>query len=132
MRSDSSNFLSKRQRTIKLNSGIVKALHDSFPTNYISTTKYTLYSYLPHCLFNQLRRVANFYFLLITILQSIPAVSPLSPETAILPLAFVIGISMVREAYEDYQRYKSDNETNKAPVFVLKDNQFKSIRSDEV
>ena len=39
---------------------------------------------------------------------------------------------MIREAYEDYQRYKSDSETNKAPVFVFRENQFKNIRSDEV
>jgi hypothetical protein len=29
-------------------------------------------------------------------------VSPLSPVTAIFPLLFVLGISMIREAYEDY------------------------------
>jgi magnesium-transporting ATPase (P-type) len=69
---------------------------------------------------------------LIAILQSIPVVSPLTPTTAILPLAFVIAVSMIREAYEDYQRYKSDSETNKAPIIVLKNNKFQSIRSDQV
>jgi magnesium-transporting ATPase (P-type) len=39
---------------------------------------------------------------------------------------------MIREAYEDYQRYKSDSETNKAPVIVLRNNKFESIRSDQV
>ena len=39
---------------------------------------------------------------------------------------------MIREAFEDYQRYKSDSETNKAPVFVLKEHQFRYVRSDQV
>ena len=44
----------------------------------------------------------------IAILQSIPAISPLNPLTAIFPLMFVLFISMAREGYEDFQRYKSD------------------------
>lgn len=52
------------------------------------------------------------YFLIIAILQSIPEISPLTPVTAIIPLVFVLGISMIREGLEDYFRYKSDKETN--------------------
>ena len=52
-------------------------------------------------------RLSNCYFLLVTILQSTP-VSPLNPMTAIFPLVFVLSISMAREGYEDYNRYKSD------------------------
>ena len=42
------------------------------------------------------------------ILQSIKIISPLNPTTAILPLVFVICVSMLREAIEDYMRYKAD------------------------
>jgi len=83
-----------------------------FVTNYISTTQYTLWNFLPLSLFNQFRRIANFYFLIIAILQSIPAISPLNPVTAIAPLIFVVGVSMLRDGYEDYKRYKADKETN--------------------
>jgi hypothetical protein len=48
------------------------------------------------------------YFLVIAILQSIPLISPLNPATAILPLIFVLTVSMLREGFEDYGRYKSD------------------------
>jgi hypothetical protein len=83
-----------------------------FVTNYISTTQYTLWNFLPLSLFNQFRRIANFYFLIIAILQSIPSISPLNPVTAIAPLIFVVGVSMLRDGYEDYKRYKADKETN--------------------
>ena len=49
---------------------------------------------------------------MIAILLSIPIISPLSPFTAWAPLIIVIGISMTREAYEDYQRYKTDKRMN--------------------
>jgi hypothetical protein len=56
----------------------------------------------------QFKRLANIYFLLIAVLQSISVISPLSPATAWVPLIVVLAISMLREGYEDYQRYKSD------------------------
>lgn len=80
--------------------------------NYISTTKYSLFSFLPLGLLYQFLRFSNIYFLIVTILQCIPAVSPLNPYTAVMPMLFVLTISMVREGYEDYQRYKSDQEQN--------------------
>ena len=47
-------------------------------------------------------------FLLMAILQSIKIISPLNPTTAILPLVFVITVSMIREGIEDYMRYTAD------------------------
>jgi phospholipid-translocating P-type ATPase (flippase) len=87
-----------------------KALN--YPDNYISSTKYNLITFLPKCLFQQFRRIANIYFLIVAVLQSISIISPLQPFSAIAPFAFVIGVSMIREAFEDYRRYRSDCETN--------------------
>lgn len=44
----------------------------------------------------QFYRLANIYFLIIGILQSIPEISPLGPLTAWAPLIVVLGISMIR------------------------------------
>lgn len=44
----------------------------------------------------QFKRLANIYFLLIAILQTIPIISPLSPVTAWAPLIVVLAISMIR------------------------------------
>ena len=82
------------------------------PTNYISTTKYNILTFFPLALLLQFKRYANFFFLINAILQSIPLISPLNAASAITPLVFVVGLSMLREGYEDYKRYRSDQKDN--------------------
>ena len=38
--------------------------------------------------------------------------SPKRPVSMILTFSLVLIFTMLKEAYEDYQRYKSDNELN--------------------
>ena len=87
-----------------------------YADNYVSTTKYSLITFLPVCLFQQFRRIANLYFLAVAVLQSIPAISPLQPFSAIAPFVLVIGVSMIREGIEDYRRYRADREVNSVPI----------------
>ena len=65
-------------------------------------------------------------------MQSIPSISPLNPITAILPLFFVVGISMTREGVEDYFRNKSDLRANSTPTKALRNGKFVEVRADEV
>jgi len=90
-----------------------------FPTNYVTTSKYTLLSFLPKNLYEQFQKAANFYFLLIAIVVSIPGVSTIEPYTSIMPLIFVLSVTATKEAYEDYHRHLSDNETNNSLVDVV-------------
>lgn len=101
----------EKKRVIFLNDDLRNAKYP-YSTNYIKTTKYTLLTFVPVALFMQFMRVANIYFLMIAVLQAIPQISPLNPITAIVPLAFVLSVSMIREAIEDYRRYKADKKTN--------------------
>jgi hypothetical protein len=84
-----------------------------FCSNYIRTTKYTLLTFLPLSILYQYLRLANCYFLLLSLMTLIPSISPWAPETQIVPTIFVLLISVVREAYEDIKRYSSDSRTNK-------------------
>jgi len=72
----------------------------------------------------QFKRYANIYFLISAIMQSIPLISPLTPFSAVAPLIFVISLSIIREGYEDYQRYKSDKESNSRKTQVLRNGVF--------
>lgn len=72
---------------------------NAYPSNYVSTTKYNIFTFLPLALLRQFKRYANIYFLISTVLQCIPIISPLSPISAIAALMFVIGTSMAREGY---------------------------------
>ena len=49
-----------------------------------------------------------------------------------MPLVFVISLSLIREAYEDLQRHKSDIETNSTKITVLFDNYEKEITWKDV
>lgn len=90
-----------------------------YPTNYISTTKYNVLTFLPKAIFEQFRRVANLYFLLTAILSLTP-VCPFSPVSMIAPLAFVVGLSMIKEALEDWRRFMQDMKVNNRKVSVHK------------
>ncbi|CAD8148969.1 unnamed protein product [Paramecium pentaurelia] len=102
---------SDKERIFTINAS-GKANNEVFPTNFIKTSKYNIVTFLPLSLLGQFRRYANIYFLFIAIIQSFPIISPLNPISAIAPLVFVLGLSMIREAMEDISRHKSDNEVN--------------------
>ncbi|KAK9131235.1 hypothetical protein Sjap_011722 [Stephania japonica] len=88
-----------------------------YPSNSISTTKYNVITFLPKALFEQFRRVANVYFLMAAILSLTP-VAPFSSVSMIAPLAFVVGLSMAKEALEDWRRFMQDMEVNSRKVSV--------------
>ena len=67
------------------------------------SSKYSLISFIPLNLIEQFRRVANFYFLVTLILTWIID-SPISPESWLLSLMFVVIVTMVKQGYEDYLR----------------------------
>ncbi|OEL22475.1 putative phospholipid-transporting ATPase 4 [Dichanthelium oligosanthes] len=90
-----------------------------YPTNYITTTKYNIITFFPKAIFEQFRRVANLYFLLTAILSLTP-VCPFSPVSMIAPLAFVVGLSMLKEGLEDWRRFIQDMKVNNRKVAVHK------------
>eukprot|EP00831_Metopus_contortus_P067701 TRINITY_DN6042_c0_g1_i4.p1 TRINITY_DN6042_c0_g1~~TRINITY_DN6042_c0_g1_i4.p1 ORF type:complete len:529 (+),score=76.20 TRINITY_DN6042_c0_g1_i4:235-1821(+) len=90
-----------------------------YESNYIRTTKYTFYSFVPVALFRQFYRLANIYFLVTAIVQSISIISPLHPVSAIAPLVFVLLVSMAREGIEDFRRYQEDKKINGQPIKIL-------------
>ncbi|KAJ0971346.1 hypothetical protein J5N97_019305 [Dioscorea zingiberensis] len=92
-----------------------------YPSNYTSTTKYNIITFLPKAIFEQFRRVANLYFLLAAVLSLTP-VAPFSAVSMIAPLVFVTGLSMAKEALEDWRRFIQDMKVNTRKVIVHKGN----------
>uniref|UniRef100_A0A8C7R7L7 ATPase phospholipid transporting 11A n=1 Tax=Oncorhynchus mykiss TaxID=8022 RepID=A0A8C7R7L7_ONCMY len=77
--------------------------------------QYTFWNFVPKNLFEQFRRIANFYFLIIFLVQLIID-TPTSPITSGLPLFFVITVTAIKQGYEDWLRHKADNAINQCPV----------------
>ncbi|XP_045820794.1 putative phospholipid-transporting ATPase 9 [Trifolium pratense] len=87
--------------------------------NYVRTTKYTMFTFIPKSLFEQFRRIANFYFLVCAILSFFP-VSPYSAVSNVVPLVVVVAATIGKEAVEDWRRMKQDIEMNNRKVKVHK------------
>jgi phospholipid-translocating P-type ATPase (flippase) len=106
-----------RTIAIHLPVGEQTAFQRGIVDNSVCTTKYNILTFLPRSLFEQFRRTANVYFLVISVLMVIGYYtplfsSPLAPFSTILPLVFVLGITMVKEGVEDSKRHRGDRKVN--------------------
>lgn len=104
------------------------AVRLNYRRNYVFTTKYTVANFIPKSLFEQFRRVANIYFLVVAFVSFSP-LAPYSAPSVLLPLVVVIGGTMAKEGVEDWRRRKQDIEVNNRKVEVYdKSNSFKQTR----
>jgi phospholipid-translocating ATPase len=87
--------------------------------NTIRSSRYTIWNFVPRQLFFQFSKLANAYFLLISILQMIPGLSTTGNYTTIIPLLVFVSISMGKEGYDDLRRYKLDQIENNRETKVL-------------
>ncbi|CAG5125541.1 unnamed protein product, partial [Candidula unifasciata] len=111
------------ERIIRVNDPVFNAQFQ-YANNYISTSKYNIFTFLPKNLFEQFQRLANAYFLGLLVLQLIPAVSSLEPVATIIPLVFVLSISAIKEAIDDFQRHRSDGQVNNRCSYVLRNGEI--------
>lgn len=87
--------------------------------NTIRSSRYTIWDFVPRQLLFQFSKLANAYFLLVSILQMIPGLSPVGSYTTIAPLLVFIAISMGKEGWDDVRRYKLDKVENNRETLVL-------------
>jgi phospholipid-transporting ATPase len=81
--------------------------------NSIKTSKYTPITFIPKNLLVQFSKVANLYFLIIGVMQMIPQISVSGGFPVIfVPLSIVVGVSAIKDLFEDLKRKKSDSEIN--------------------
>lgn len=72
--------------------------------NAVRNHKYTPLSFLPVVLFEQFQRLFNVFWLAQCIIVLVPGMTPTNPISTVLGFAFVIGLSMLKVGFEDYQR----------------------------
>ncbi|RZC10000.1 Phospholipid-transporting ATPase 1 isoform B [Glycine soja] len=93
-----------------------------FSGNSIRTSKYSLLTFIPRNLFEQFHRVAYVYFLIIAILNQLPQLAVFGRTVSILPLAFVLFVTAVKDVYEDWRRHQSDKiENNRLASVIMVD-----------
>lgn len=92
----------------------------AYMSNRIRTSRYTVWNFLPRQLLYQFSRLANAYFLIIAILQMIPGFSTTGRFTTIIPLLVFVFITMAKEGYDDFKRYRMDKAENNSKAKILK------------
>ncbi|XP_022144115.1 phospholipid-transporting ATPase 1-like isoform X2 [Momordica charantia] len=108
-----------------------------FTGNEITTSKYTVITFLPKNLFIQFHRVAYLYFLAIAALNQLPPLAVFGRTVSLFPLLFVLCVTAIKDGYEDWRRHRSDRNENNKQALVLQSDEFelkvwKKIRAGEV
>jgi phospholipid-transporting ATPase len=88
-----------------------------YKDNKVTTSKYNVLTFLPLNLMLQFSKMANFYFLVLTMMELYKPISDSGgiPVLAV-PLGFVVSISMIKDIYEDIMRHRQDSDENNRKV----------------
>lgn len=106
---------------------------EPYCSNIITSSKYSVYSFLPKQLKAQFSKIANCYFLVVAIMQMIPSWSTTGQYTTIIPLMIFVSISIAREGFDDWKRHLHDKEENNKPcVIIQQDDRFQDSDAHSV
>ncbi|KAG5316963.1 AT10A ATPase, partial [Acromyrmex heyeri] len=102
--------------------------------NRVRTTKYTALSFLPRNLLEQFHRVANLYFIFIVLLNWVPAINAFGKEIAMIPVVFVLGVTALKDFFEDRRRLASDRRVNNSTcrVYVREGDRYMKVAWKDV
>ena len=94
-------------------------LKQAFCSNMITTSKYSLLTFIPKNLYEQFRGIANFYFLSLVILQVFDWFATVSIGVSAAPIIFIVFVTAVKDGIEDMRRHQSDNRVNRSISYTL-------------
>lgn len=103
-----------------------------FPANVVRNQKYNAITFIPVILYEQFRFFFNMYFLIVALSQFIPMFQVGFLFTYISPLAFVLSITILKEASDDIKRWLRDKEANSQKFKKLTPSGVQSIPSSDI
>lgn len=90
-----------------------------FPPNVVNNQKYTWWNFIFLFLYHEFKFFFNLYFLVVALSQFVPILRVGFLFTYIAPLAVVLAVAMVKEAYDDISRYRRDAKANSERYHVI-------------
>jgi phospholipid-translocating ATPase len=87
--------------------------------NSIRNQKYSILTFVPLVLYKEFQYFFNLFYLLTAVSQFIPALKVGLMFSFLAPLCLVLFLTMVKEGYEDYQRYKKDKQINSSEFMYI-------------
>ncbi|EFX85164.1 hypothetical protein DAPPUDRAFT_314296 [Daphnia pulex] len=124
--------LNSRTVWIGSHSQQTKETMEYYPSNGIRNQKYNFFTFLPMVLFQQFKFFLNLYFLIMAISQFIPEIRIGYLYTYWGPLCFVLFVTTVREAIDDFRRAQRDKEINCRLYKKLVPSGFELIPSSKI
>ncbi|XP_075263980.1 putative phospholipid-transporting ATPase IIA isoform X2 [Convolutriloba macropyga] len=119
----------KKARTVVLGRPDPNA---KYPKNKLRNQKYSIFTFIPIVLYEQFKFFLNLYFLIIALTQFVPALKVNYLFTYWGPLAFVICVTMIREAIDDFRRFSRDKEVNSSMYKKLTNEGVVKIPSSKI
>lgn len=110
---------STETRTLSLTGSSGTTKKGAYPPNIISNHRFTAFTFLPLTLYHEFSFFFNLYFLMVALSQIVPALRIGYLSTYIVPLVFVLAITLGKEAHDDVARRRRDKEANSEPYEVL-------------
>ncbi|KAI0651082.1 aminophospholipid-transporting P-type ATPase [Trametes meyenii] len=107
-------------------------LQGKYPPNLVRNQKYNVFTFLPLVFYEQFKFFFNLYFLLVALSQFVPALKIGFIITYVAPLAFVLTVTMGKEAYDDYKRNLRDREANSQKYLVLDPTEYSASTPEGV
>ncbi|SBT80877.1 aminophospholipid-transporting P-ATPase, putative [Plasmodium malariae] len=102
---------------ININSANKKSYNNS-----VITSKYTIFNFLFLNAYEQFHKISNVYFFIIGILQLVPQFTATNRlPTILFPLSIVLICNAFKDAYEDWNRHKTDKIENNRMCYVVLD-----------
>ncbi|XP_056679525.1 probable phospholipid-transporting ATPase IIB isoform X4 [Monodelphis domestica] len=99
-----------KARTVWL--GYPEKCEEKYPKNSIKNQKYNIFTFIPGVLYEQFKFFLNLYFLVVSCSQFVPALKIGYLYTYWAPLGFVLAVTMIREAVDEFRRFQRDKEMN--------------------
>jgi len=82
--------------------------------NIIKNQKYNIFTFIPLVLFNEFKFFSNQFYLLLALSQFIEPLKVGFLFAYVAPLVSVLAITLIKELFDDFNRYKKDKEANDA------------------
>lgn len=89
-------------------------------------------TFIPVVLFEQFKYFFNMFYLLTALSQFVPVLKVGLMFSFVAPLLLVLSLTMMKEAYEDYQRFIKDKEINSAQFTIFNQKGTETKQSSEL
>lgn len=101
-------------------------------TNRVSTTSYSLLSFLPARMFRECTKSYNIFFLFMCCIVLIPGLTKFSRSAYILCVIMIISVNILKAAVQEMRKYAADQKINTERRTVIRNRRISEINREDI